>query len=382
MNCLRVRQELKAYIDGELRPWTRWLVTCHITSCKDCRREMEEMTELTNKVQHAPAMSAPEELRGKVLSGLTFQPASDPARTAWQRYAGPAAALGAVMVIAAVIFPVMMRSKGAAVRPQHGAAPPPVLESAPMPAAAPPVAKHPMREPQAEQPASAPASAVSLMIIKTAEISVQVKDFQQANDQAVSIAKTSGGYVTDTSAASDRGVPTSGSLTMRVPVESFERTLNRLAKLGRVTSRSINGQDVTGEAVDLASRLRNLRAEERQYLEIMNRAKRIPDIVTVTNELSRVRGEIEEAQGRLSYLKSAAAMSTINLVLGEKQKPKPRQHGSALGTTLGNAVSSLGATLSGLASILIWLVVYSPFWAVPIALWFYYRRRNPVVQQQ
>ena len=383
MNCLRARKEIKAYIDGELRPWTRWLVTCHITSCEQCRREMDEMNELTNDVRNASQVSAPDGLRDKVLGGLAFEPSAQERKTGfYASLASGAAALVIIAVFAAIIFPVFSRSRGGNGVPQMAGQD--REASAPSGSAAKPLQKRKANMPPSKASSnyysgSVPADSgpASLMIIKVADISVQVRDFQQANDEAVSIAKSVGGYVTDTSAESDRGVPTSGSLSMRVPVSAFERTLNRLAKLGKVTSRSINGEDVTGESVDLESRLRNLRAEERQYLDIMNRAKRIPDVVTVTNELSRVRGEIEEAQGRLKFLKSAAAMSTINLSVSEKAKAHP--HESTLGTSFGDAIASLGGTMNALASMVIWLLVYSPFWALPIALWLYARKRAAIV---
>jgi len=218
------------------------------------------------------------------------------------------------------------------------------------------------------------------MIIKTADISVQVKSFDSAYDAAVAIGKSTGGYVTDSSADTTGNEPTSGRLTIRVPVGAFERTVARLGKLGKVMNKSISGEDVTGEAVDLESRLRNKRAEEQQYLEIMNRARRIADIVTVTNELSRVRGEIEEAQGRLKFLKSSSAMSTISLSLAEKSKPKPAP--SALGGAFSGAVGSFVEFLTDLATILIWLAVYSPFWALPIAIAVYLKKKRAVAAQQ
>lgn len=375
MNCLRARQEMKAYIDGELRPWTRWLVTCHITSCAECRREMDVMNELTNDVRNASQVSAPDGLRDKVLRGITFQPAVRVQPTGLKvTLASGAAALLIIGVFAAVLFPTFSTSRGGSVAVKERLRQSPHLATEPLPASAPGGADVPQTSSAPATKHAGSSAPANLLIIKTADLSVQVRDFQKANDQAVSIAKSVGGYVTDTSAASDRGVPTSGSLSMRVPVSSFERTLNRLAKLGKVTSRSINGLDVTGESVDLESRLRNLRAEERQYLDIMNRAKRIPDVVTVTNELSRVRGEIEEAQGRLKFLKSAAAMSAINLSVSEKAKAQP-PHKSSLGTTFGDAIASLGGTLNALASLAIWLAVYSPFWALPIVLWLYARKR-------
>lgn len=181
--------------------------------------------------------------------------------------------------------------------------------------------------------------------------------------------------MTDSSTQKTDSLGAYGTVTMRVPVDSFERTLERLGQLGKVKSRTVTGEDVTVHVVDIESRVRNKRAEERQYLEIMSRANRIADIVTVSNELSRVRGEIEEAQGRLKYLKSAAAMSTIDVELNEKGSKKPLAEPS-LGKTFSDAGRSLLGTLKAVARAVIWLLVYVPFWGIPIVLWLVFRRRT------
>ncbi len=107
----------------------------------------------------------------------------------------------------------------------------------------------------------------------------------------------------------------------------------------------------------------------------MTRARRIPDVVTVTNELSRVRGEIEESQGRLKYLKSSAAMSTIDLTLQHPKPPARKVHGAVIINSFWSALGSLKGSLNALATVAVWLLVYSPFWALPIGFWLYYRRR-------
>jgi hypothetical protein len=107
----------------------------------------------------------------------------------------------------------------------------------------------------------------------------------------------------------------------------------------------------------------------------MDRARQIQDVVTVSNELYRVRGEIEEAQGRLKYLKSAVSMSTINVELREKFTDKPKGE-PTLWNTVTDAGKSLLATGKVLAKMVIWLVVFSPFWAIPIGAWIVVRRRS------
>lgn len=378
MKCSKVRKEIKAYIDGELRPWTRLLVARHIANCEDCGREMREMTELTNGVRTASAVVAPNGLKGKVLGALTFEPSGRESgkKPFWRSVGGIAAAsLGAVLFVIVVLPTLrpasqplqakMARSVGVVKDydlsiqgklKSNGVASKQVC---------------PPAQPAASRPTLR--GAAPRMIVKTADLSVRVPSYSRASDMAISIARSAGGYVSDTSVSSDYGDPTDGCMTLRVPSNAFERTLSRLAKLGTVTSRSISGEDVTSEFIDLDSRMRNLRAEERQYLQIMNRAKRIPDVVTVTNELARVRGEIEEAQGRLKYLKTSSAMSTINLSLREKKRVPPQK--SAIEASFGSAVASLTRVANGIASITVWLLVYMPIWALGIVAFLNFRER-------
>ncbi|MCE5197791.1 MAG: DUF4349 domain-containing protein [Armatimonadota bacterium] len=383
MNCQRVRDNIKAYIDGELGTVERWRVEWHVVQCSECRREMTAMMNLTQKVRTAQSVSAPEGLRDKIMDNIQLDPAPVH-RLRWPYVTSPVAAAAVLIVTvvaAAVLMPIFSNSKEAA-RPESQGMDSP-MQSAPGSVPG-PMAKR-MASKSLQQPLSSnargPASLApspNLMIIKTANLMLEVKDFQTISDQAIAVAKSAGGYVTDSSADTDDATPTSGAFAIRVPADSFESTMQRLSRLGKVKSKSISGQDVTGQVVDLESRLRNKRAEERQYLEIMNKAHRVPDIVTVSNELYRVRGEIEETQGQIKYLKSAAAMSTINLTLIEKSKSKPVH--SSIGNAFTGAIASLGSTLSSLVAALIWLFVYSPFWAVPLVVIYYLRKRAPVNQ--
>lgn len=152
--------------------------------------------------------------------------------------------------------------------------------------------------------------------------------------------------------------------------------VEQLGKLGVVKSKTITGEDVTGEVVDIESRIRSKRVEERQYLDIMNRARSITDVVTVSNELYRVRAEIEQAQGRLKYLRSASAVATVNVRLDERSKVKPAAAGSVIYNSFTGATASLGSTLKALGVIAVWIAVYSPLWAVPVGIWVYGRRKR------
>lgn len=401
MKCERVRDEIKAYIDGELGLIARLRVTCHLARCRQCREVEETTMDITRRLNQVEQNAAPAGLREKVMAGVGNRGQGTGNRRRLRPVFEIAGGLVVVVLVVAVVYPLFTTAKQSAHRSSELAQE--RLRSLPVaakpatvdgdydarvkgfPSPLSPVEDKTIARRADEGSAynSLPKSKneslgqlqSGLQIIRTADLTLQVKSFQKAYDRAVSICGSVGGYVTNSSAETEEKTPTSGTMVIRVPVGSFDRAVKRLSDLGVVKSRNVNGEDVTGEVVDLQSRLRNKRAEEQQYLDIMNRAKRVMDVVTVSNELYRVRGEIEEAEGRLKYLKSSAAMSTINLNMNEKEKVKPAPT-SSIGGALKNAGASLVRTANGLAIILVWLGVYSPFWLLPIGIVIYMRKRT------
>lgn len=206
----------------------------------------------------------------------------------------------------------------------------------------------------------------SLLIIKTGDITVKVKSIEMAADQIIAIARSVGGFVTNSAFSRTEGEEATpyGTVTVRVPVNAFESVLTRVGKVGEVTAKNLNGEDVTGQVFDLESRLRNKRAEEAQYVEIMQKAKKIPDIITVSNQLFRVRGEIEQIQGRVKYLRSASDMSTITVTLTE---PKASTEKGIPGVWQ-RSIDSLKGTSVALLSGLIWIGVFAPYWIAVLIL--------------
>jgi hypothetical protein len=208
----------------------------------------------------------------------------------------------------------------------------------------------------------------SLLIIKTGDITLKVKNIEMAGNQITGIARSVGGFVTNsafTRAEDEEAVPF-GTMTIRVPVDAFERVISAVGKIGEVTAKNLNGEDVTGQVFDLESRLRNKRAEEAQYVQIMKQAKKIPDIISVSDQLFHVRGEIEQIQGRIKYLRSASDMSSITVTLNEPQVATEK----GIPGAWQRAVDSLKGTSESLLGGLIWIGVFAPYWiAVLILLW-------------
>lgn len=156
-------------------------------------------------------------------------------------------------------------------------------------------------------------------VIKEGTIRVEIAEdgFDEAFGRVIDAAARVGGSVlaSNTSTHDDGG--TSGSVTVRVPVQAFEELLVGMGGIGEIRSRQITAQDVSTEFIDLESRLRHLQAQERFYLELLDRAQVVGDAIAVQQHLDSIQSQIEQVKGRLAYLDERTSYSTLTIELFE-----------------------------------------------------------------
>ena len=115
---------------------------------------------------------------------------------------------------------------------------------------------------------------------------------------------------------------------------------------------------MTAEYVDLDAQLKNLEAAEAQLNKIMEQAFNTEDVLNVYQQLTQIRGQIEQIKGRMKYLSQSAALSTINVTLIPDALARPVEVGGwRLEGVAKDAVEALIGTLQGLASIAVWMVI-------------------------
>jgi len=106
-----------------------------------------------------------------------------------------------------------------------------------------------------------------------------------------------------------------GLIVVRVPVLAFFDALERIGELGVVLDQNVQTQDVTEEFVDLEAQERNVRAQEVRVLDLLKDARGLNEILLLENELSRLRGLVEQVQGRLNFLERRTQLSTIRVTM-------------------------------------------------------------------
>lgn len=155
-------------------------------------------------------------------------------------------------------------------------------------------------------------------IIKNGNLTFNVNSVDRAVESISRIAKDNGGNVFSSNFFKNSKDLKSGTIIIKVPVANFEKTFSEVKKVAAVVVReSTSGQDVTEQYQDLETRIKNKQAEEEAYKKILEQATKIDDILSITRQLSIVRGEIESLQGRLKYLASQTDMSTISITMSE-----------------------------------------------------------------
>lgn len=166
--------------------------------------------------------------------------------------------------------------------------------------------------------AQAQDTAAPSMIIRTGHVSIEVDSVERAVAAVRALATRVGGYVGASSAEGGDDQLRSAQLELKIPAARWADVIAGLAPIGEVESVREEAQDVGEEFVDLTARLTNARRLETRLIELLERRTgKLEDVLLVERELARVREEIERYEGRLRYLRSRVATSTLTVYLHE-----------------------------------------------------------------
>jgi hypothetical protein len=162
-------------------------------------------------------------------------------------------------------------------------------------------------------------SAATSMIVRNGTASIEVDSLDAAIARVRLVAGRLGGFVANTAIQGGRDQARTASLEVKIPAERFDDALTGLTPIGKVESVNVNAEDVSEEFVDISARVENAHRLEARIIDLLaNRTGKLQDVLSVEHELARVREEIERYEGRLRFLKTRAAMSTLTIAVHER----------------------------------------------------------------
>ena len=175
-------------------------------------------------------------------------------------------------------------------------------------------------------PAAGPAQ--QRVVLKTADLSIVVKDPQAKMLEISALAERLGGFVVSSNLGQtyvgDNVKVPEGSIVIRVPAKDLDSALAEIkASVVEVQSENRNGQDVTDQYVDLQSQLKAKQAAADKLYEILQKTEKAEDTLAVFNQLTQVQSEIEVLKGQINYYDQAAALSSISVRVLAEQTIQP-----------------------------------------------------------
>ncbi len=219
------------------------------------------------------------------------------------------------------------------------------------------------------------------MIIRTSVVQMTVDDVEAALASIRAITLGVDGYVAS-SQSQYVGDKQTATIAVQVPAVQFDSVLNQVRKLGvKVTSENTTTQDVTEQYVDLQSQINNLKAAEASEVRLLDKATTMSDILAIQRELTSLRGQIEQAQGKINYLQRKSDYSSLTVQLTPVSAAvEPQATTSAWQPlrTITRAWQASLQTISTVADVVLAVVVFL-WWLIPfvvLGIWFWRRQRR------
>ena len=162
------------------------------------------------------------------------------------------------------------------------------------------------------------------------------------------------------------------NLTVRIPSQNFDAFIKSVSEgVSYFERKEISAEDVTEQYIDLNSRLKTKKKLEERYLQILQKATKISEILEIEKQISIIREEIEAKEGQLKYLESRVSESTITIefykTIAEKEAVK-----TSYGSKIWTAVKS---GFFGLSSFLISIISVWPFIILFVLIAYLIRKR-------
>ena len=152
-------------------------------------------------------------------------------------------------------------------------------------------------------------------IVRTGSLQLTVADVPRALLGARDAIRSVGGYI-GASQQERSGDDVLASVTYRIPVARWEEALDAIRSLGTEIGEQTNAVEVTGQLVDLAARIRNLKASETALVGYAANAPKVTDLLEIESRLTETRSEIERLTAQQTQLQDQAALATLTVTFG------------------------------------------------------------------
>jgi hypothetical protein len=162
------------------------------------------------------------------------------------------------------------------------------------------------------------------------------------------------------------------NLTIRIPNTNFIAFLDEISKgVNHFDKKEISSEDVTEQYIDLESRMNSKKTLEKRYLQLLQKANKVSEIIEIEAKLAEIREEIEAKEGQFRYLKNQISMSTVNIEMYTNDASQSGETAS-FGGKIWNEIKS---GFNGLSSFILGIISIWPFIIISILIFIFIKRK-------
>jgi len=378
-------EEVMAYLDGELEASRASEVAAHIAACKECAMVGSDLHALSAKLALwtvepstiavetvIQAGKSPLQVRKDKSSGAGKLP-----RRMWTspmlwRFAAAGAAVVLLVVLGTPHLPRFGGSRAELQRLTSSQPTTPPSVTTEMSSDALTMQKLPAQDqlseslekdgaPDSPAGSRSPSPAPAPMIARTAAMNLVIAKLDAARASLEKLLTRHHAFASEMTLDQSNDASASLNATLQVPSAELDATLSDLRALGRVSTESQGGEDVSDQHVDLAARLHNARESEERLLDILRtRTGRVSDVLAVEEQISQTRGEIEQMEAQLANLDKRVTYASIKLQMAEEYKAPVGANGSVALRLRNAIVSGYRDALDSLLALAVFLLSAGP----------------------
>lgn len=157
-------------------------------------------------------------------------------------------------------------------------------------------------------------------MIRTANLSVETKTFDEFMAKLEANIAAMGGYLSSSSINGQSYHAEKiryANLTVRIPSETYDAFVSGISGYGNVTNRSESVNDVTMAYVDTESRIKAYETEYATLLEILDKADSLNDVLVIQNRITEVTYQLESYRSQLRKYDDLISYCTVHLNVNE-----------------------------------------------------------------
>ena len=111
----------------------------------------------------------------------------------------------------------------------------------------------------------------------------------------------------------------SAQLKIRIPPAKVEELVAVLAKRGQIIDKRITATDVSKQLFDHEIALKNLRVTLERLTQLMAQGGlKVPEILQIEQEMTRLRGQIEQIEGEQRFLTDRVTLATLDISMSRR----------------------------------------------------------------